>query len=60
MTSPNSTTAASFVAAQEIVRCGKPFMDGEYMKECFINVSEQLFSNKEERQKISLVNKFWI
>ena len=29
--SPNSTTAASFVAAQEIVRRGKPFTDGEYM-----------------------------
>ncbi|OCU00129.1 hypothetical protein XELAEV_18005914mg [Xenopus laevis] len=49
--SPNSTTAASFVATHEIVRRGKPFTDGEYMKESFIKISEHLFSefkNKEE------------
>ena len=34
--SANSTTYASFVAAQEIVKHGKPFTDGEYLKNSFI------------------------
>lgn len=46
ITSPQS--AASFVAAQEIVRRGKLFTDGEYRKESFIKMSEHLFSDKRE------------
>ena len=30
--SSNSTTAASFVATREIIKRGKPFTDGDYMK----------------------------
>lgn len=36
-------TVASFVATQEIIRRGKPFTDGEYIKESFIIISEHLF-----------------
>ena len=50
--SPNSTTAASFAAAQEIVRCGKPFTDGEYLKETFIKISEHLFSDFKNKTEI--------
>ncbi|KAG6933703.1 zinc finger BED-type containing 8 [Chelydra serpentina] len=40
------TTTASFVeAAQEIIKQGKPFTDGEYVKECFIKTSEHLFGD---------------
>lgn len=49
--SANSTTYASFVAAQEIVRHGKPFTDGDYMKQSFLKISEHLladFKNKHE------------
>ena len=42
--SPNSTTAASFVATREIIKRGKPFTDGDYM-ESFINISEHLFAD---------------
>ena len=50
MKSANSSTYASFVAAQEIVRHGKPFADGEYIKESFIKISKYLFMdlNKSE------------
>jgi len=50
MKSANSSTYASFVAAQEIVRHGKPFTDGEYIKESFIKISKHLFMdlNKSE------------
>lgn len=50
--SPNSTTAASFVAAQEIARRGKPFTDGEYMKESFIKISEHLFLDFKKKREI--------
>ena len=36
ISSPQSTSTASFVAALEIVKRGKPFTDGEYMKESFM------------------------
>lgn len=52
MNSPNWTTAGSFVAAHEIVRMGKPFTDGEYMKESFIKISEHLFSEFQNKQEI--------
>lgn len=46
ITSSDSTTAASSVAAQETARCGKPFTDGGYLKESFIKTSD--FKNKTE------------
>ena len=52
MKSANSSTYASFVATQEIVRQGKPFTDGEYIKWSVINVSEHLFNKSEVVQKI--------
>ena len=50
--SPNSTTSASFVAAREIIKCGKPFIDGEYMKDSFIQISECLFSDFKNKTEI--------
>ena len=50
--SANSTTYASFVAAQEIVKHGKPFTDGEYIKNSFIKISEHLFTNFKNKSEI--------
>lgn len=51
--SPNSTTAASFVATREIIKRGKPFTDGDYMKESFINISEHLFADFKNFKSVS-------
>lgn len=48
----SSQSAASFVAAQEIVRRGKLFTDGENIKELFLKISEQLFSDFKNKQEI--------
>ncbi|XP_066471497.1 protein FAM200C-like isoform X2 [Tiliqua scincoides] len=50
--SANSTTYASFVATQEMVRHGKPFTDGEYIKESFIKISEHLFTDFKNKSEI--------
>lgn len=50
----NPTTCASFVAAQEVVKHGKPFTDGEYLKETFIKISEHLFSDFYSQTCLSL------
>ena len=50
--SPNSTTAASFVATREIIKRGKPFTDGDYMKDSFIKISEHLFSDFKNKTEI--------
>ena len=50
--SPNSTTAASFVATREIIKRGKPFTDGDYMKKLFINISERLFADFKNKTEI--------
>ncbi|XP_048357110.1 general transcription factor II-I repeat domain-containing protein 2B-like [Sphaerodactylus townsendi] len=52
MKSAHSTTYASFVAAQEIVRHGKPFTDGDYIKESFIKISEHLFADFKNKREI--------
>lgn len=52
MNSANSSTYASFVAAQEIARHGKPFTDGDYIKESFIKISEHLFSDFKNKSEI--------
>ena len=49
--SANSTTYASFVAAQEI-GMGKAFIDGEYVKESFLKISEHLFGDFKNKCEI--------
>lgn len=48
----NSTTYACFVATREIVRHGKPFTDGKYMKESFIKISQHLFADFKNKTDI--------
>ncbi|GFY33657.1 SCAN domain-containing protein 3 [Trichonephila clavipes] len=43
---------ASFVFSQEIAKRGKPYTDGEYMKNCFINASEELFQDFKNKADI--------
>ena len=57
MKSANSSAYASFVAAQEIVRHGKAFTDGEYIKESFIKISKHLFMDFKNKSEI--VQKIW-
>ena len=52
MKSANSTTYASFVAAQEIVRLKRPFTDAECKKESFIKISDYLFTDFKNRSEI--------
>ena len=52
MNSSTSSTSASFIAAREIACHGKPFTDGEYLKETFIKISEHLFSDFKDKNKI--------
>ncbi|GFT51329.1 SCAN domain-containing protein 3 [Trichonephila clavipes] len=41
--STSNVNLASFAALLEISKKGKPFTDGEYIKDCFIRASEELF-----------------
>lgn len=50
---PQSTKAASFMAAQEIVKRGKPLTDGEYIKESFMKIS-YLFSDSKNKGEVAL------
>ncbi len=52
MNSANSSTSASFVAAQEIARHGKPCTNGDYIKELVIKISEHLFSDFKNKSEI--------
>ena len=52
MKSANSTTYASFVGAQEIVRHRKLFTNGEYIKESFIKISVHLFIGFKNKSEI--------
>ncbi|GFU10189.1 uncharacterized protein TNCV_3449711 [Trichonephila clavipes] len=45
MQSSNNINMASFVFSQENAKRGKPYTDGEYIKNCFINASEELFQD---------------
>ncbi|XP_025406540.1 protein FAM200A-like [Sipha flava] len=52
--SSNNVNQASFAVALEIAKRGKPFTDGEYIKDCFIRASDELFrdfKNKDEIMK---------
>ncbi|XP_050528220.1 zinc finger BED domain-containing protein 5-like [Daktulosphaira vitifoliae] len=53
--SASNLTAASFVVSHEIMKSGKPYTDGEYIKKCFIGMSEHLFS--EFKNKTEIINK---
>lgn len=50
--SSSSTTEASFAVAQEIAKHGKPFTDGDYIKTCFLNMAQHLFSNFKNKDDI--------
>ncbi len=50
--SPNSTTVACNAATREIIKHGKSFKDGEYMKELFIKISEHLFADFKNKREI--------
>ncbi|GFW96528.1 SCAN domain-containing protein 3 [Trichonephila clavipes] len=43
---------ASFVFSPEIAKRGKPYTDGEYIKNCFINASEELFQDFKNKADI--------
>lgn len=50
----NNVNQASFAVALEIAKRGKTFTDGEYVKDCFIRASDELFrdfKNKDEIMK---------
>ncbi|GBO00877.1 hypothetical protein AVEN_273724-1 [Araneus ventricosus] len=52
--SSNNVNLVSFAVSLEITKRGKPFTDGEYVKDCFVRASEELFhdfKNKEEIMK---------
>ncbi|GBN19756.1 hypothetical protein AVEN_105291-1 [Araneus ventricosus] len=52
--SSNDVNPASFAVSLEIAKGGNPFTDGEYVKDCFILASEELFryfKNKVEIMK---------
>jgi hypothetical protein len=50
--SSNTVNIASFIVSQEIAKRGKPYTDGEYIKSCFINASEELFRDFENKAEI--------
>lgn len=53
--SVNNVNIASFVVSQEIAKRGKSFTDGEYIKCCFVNASEELF--RDFKNKAEILNK---
>uniref|UniRef100_A0A8C4X7H4 HAT C-terminal dimerisation domain-containing protein n=1 Tax=Erpetoichthys calabaricus TaxID=27687 RepID=A0A8C4X7H4_ERPCA len=53
--SSNNVNIASFIVSQEIAKRGKPYTDGEYIKSCFINASEELF--RDFKNKAEILNK---
>ncbi|GFW23289.1 general transcription factor II-I repeat domain-containing protein 2A [Trichonephila clavipes] len=52
MQSSSNINMASFVFNQEIAKRGKPYTDGEYIKNCFINASEELFQDFKSKADI--------
>ena len=52
MNSSTSNTSASFIAAREIACHGKPFTDGEYFKKDIYQLSEHLFLDFKDKNKI--------
>ncbi|KFM58827.1 Zinc finger MYM-type protein 6, partial [Stegodyphus mimosarum] len=52
VTSNNHATSANFVAALSIGTNGKPFTDGEFLQNAFINCSEHLFNDFANKKQI--------
>lgn len=52
MRSSNNITPDSFVVSHKIMKSGKPFTDGEFIKNCFSRMSENLFSDFKNRKEI--------
>ncbi|GLV33228.1 hypothetical protein CBL_08396 [Carabus blaptoides fortunei] len=55
----NTNNLASFAVSLEIAKRGKPFRDGDYIKDCFIKATEELFydfENKEQIENIKLAS----
>ncbi|GBM06451.1 hypothetical protein AVEN_58301-1 [Araneus ventricosus] len=50
--SSNNVNLASFAVSLEIAKRGKPFTDGEYVKNCFIRTSEELFRDFKNKAEI--------
>ena len=48
----NKRTEASYEVASVIARHGKPFTDGEYIKDALLRVSETLFSDLKNKDEI--------
>ncbi|GBM08062.1 hypothetical protein AVEN_122982-1 [Araneus ventricosus] len=55
--SSNNANLASFAVSIEIAKRGKPFTDSEYVKDCFIRASEELFSDFKNKAEIMKKNK---
>ena len=45
MTENQCITFASYKIAIQIAKCQKPFVDGEFLKQCFIEICESLVSS---------------
>ncbi|GBM42804.1 hypothetical protein AVEN_228579-1 [Araneus ventricosus] len=50
--SSNNVNLASFAVSLEIAKRGKPFTDSEYVKDCFIRASEELFRDFKNKAEI--------
>lgn len=50
--SSNYVNFASFAVSLEIAKRGKPYTDGEYIKQCFISASEELFRDFKSKEEI--------
>lgn len=50
--SANDVNKATFVLSYEIGKSSKPYSDGEFIKNCFVNVAEVLFANLKNKEEI--------
>lgn len=53
--STNTINLASFAVSLEIAKKGKPFTDGEYIKDCFMKASEELY--RDFKNKADIIKK---
>ncbi|GFV44866.1 general transcription factor II-I repeat domain-containing protein 2 [Trichonephila clavipes] len=51
--STSNVNLTSFDASLKIAKKGKPFTDGEYVKNCFIRASEELLRDFKNKPEIS-------
>ena len=50
--STSNANLISFKVSLEIVKRGKPFTDDEYVKDCFIRASEEMFRDFKNKPEI--------